>query len=167
MIIIFHSLSLDVPFISGQYNHGNNAFFRLATNYVYYDNSISLIFINIHLVSSSLANQINSHLFTLPTNPTCGVPLVIENEDDCEKIYESGWSSITVKDDYCNSLTGNLIISDNNCLQYILLQSDVLSNIQSVEISNLTNLSLIRTDYSFYYTTSLTLSSTLYIMTIN
>ena len=126
-----------------------------------------MIFINIHLVSSSLANQINSHLFTLPTNTTCGVPLVIENEDDCEKIYESGWSSITVKDDYCNSLTGNLIISDNNCLQYILLQSDVLSNIQSVEISNLTNLSLIRTDYSFYHTTSLTLSSTIYIMTIN
>ena len=126
-----------------------------------------MIFINIHLVSSSLANQINSHLFTLPTNTTCGVPLVIENEDDCEKIYESGWSSITVKEGYCNSLTGNLIISDNNCLQYILLQSNVLSNIQSVEISNLTNLSLIRTDYSFYYSTSLTLSSTIYIMTIN
>ena len=126
-----------------------------------------MIFISIHLVSSSLTNQINSHLFTLPTNPTCGVPLVIENEDDCEKIYESGWSSITVKEGYCNSLTGNLIISDNNCLQYIHIHFDVLSNIQSVEISNVTNLSLIRMEYSFYHTTSLTLSSTFYFMTVN
>ena len=74
-------------------------------------------------------------------------------------IYESGWSSITVKEGYCDSLSGDLVISNDNCLQYIYLQGYTLSNIQSVVLSNLTNLSLIRIEYSLYQVYSLTLSS--------
>ena len=74
-------------------------------------------------------------------------------------IYESGWSSITVKEGYCNSLSDSLVISNDNCLQYIYLQDNTLSNIQSVVLSNLTNLSLIRTEHSLTQVSSLTLSS--------
>ena len=74
-------------------------------------------------------------------------------------IYESGWSSITVKEGYCYSLSDSLVISNDNCLQYIYLQDYTLSNIQSVVLSNLTNLSLIRTDHSLTQASSLTLSS--------
>ena len=74
-------------------------------------------------------------------------------------IYESGWSSITVKEGYCDSLYDDLVISNNNCLQYIYLQDKALSNIQSVVLSNLTNLSLIRMEYTLYQVYSLTLSS--------
>ena len=74
-------------------------------------------------------------------------------------IYESGWSSITVKEGYCDSLYDSLVISNNDCLQYIYLQDKALSNIQSVVLSNLTNLSLIRTDHSLTQASSLTLSS--------
>ena len=74
-------------------------------------------------------------------------------------IYESGWSSITVKEGYCDSLYDDLVISNNNCLQYIYLQDKALSNIQSVVLSNLTNLSLIRTEHSLTQVSSLTLSS--------
>ena len=74
-------------------------------------------------------------------------------------IYESGWSSITVKEGYCNSLSGDLVISNNPCLQYIYLQDNTLSNIQSIVLSNLTNLSLIRTEHSLTQASSLTLSS--------
>ena len=31
----------DVPFINGKYTHGNNAFFRLYSNHIQYDDSIS------------------------------------------------------------------------------------------------------------------------------
>ena len=75
-------------------------------------------------------------------------------------IYESGWSSITVKEGYCDSLYDDLVISNNDCLQYIYLQDYTLSNIQSVVLSNLTNLSLIRIEYTLYRVYSLTLSST-------
>ena len=88
----------------------------------------------IHLDSTSLANQINNHLFTLPTNPVCGIPLVIEND---------------------------------NCLQYIYLQDNALSNIQSVVLSNLTNLSLIRTEHSLTQASSLTLSSKIEYVLVN
>ena len=74
-------------------------------------------------------------------------------------IYESGWSSITVKEGYCYSLSDDLVISNNDCLQYIYLQDNALSNIQSVVLSNLTNLSLIRIEYTLYQVSSLTLSS--------
>ena len=74
-------------------------------------------------------------------------------------IYESGWSSITVKEGYCDSLYDDLVISNNDCLQYIYLQDYTLSNIQSVVLSNLTNLSLIRTEHSLTQASSLTLSS--------
>ena len=74
-------------------------------------------------------------------------------------IYESGWSSITVKEGYCYSLSDSLVISNDNCLQYIYLQDNTLSNIQSVVLSNLTNLSLIRTEHSLTQASSLTLSS--------
>ena len=81
-------------------------------------------------------------------------------------IYESGWSSITVKEGYCDSLYDDLVISNNDCLQYIYLQDYALSNIQSVVLSNLTNLSLIRTEYTLYQVYSLTLSSIFYLMFI-
>ena len=74
-------------------------------------------------------------------------------------IYESGWSSITVKEGYCDSLYDDLVISNNDCLQYIYLQDYTLSSIQSVVLSNLTNLSLIRIEYSLSQVSSLTLSS--------
>ena len=74
-------------------------------------------------------------------------------------IYESGWSSITVKEGYCYSLSDSLVISNDNCLQYIYLQDNTLSNIQSIVLSNLTNLSLIKTEYSLNQVSSLTLSS--------
>ena len=74
-------------------------------------------------------------------------------------IYESGWSSITVKEGYCYSLSDSLVISNNDCLQYIYLQDYTLSNIQSVVLSNLTNLSLIRIEQSLTQASSLTLSS--------
>ena len=73
-------------------------------------------------------------------------------------IYESGWSSITVKEGYCDSLSGDLVISNDNCLQYIYLQDNALSNIQSIVLSNLTNLSLIRIEYSLSQVSSLILS---------
>ena len=74
-------------------------------------------------------------------------------------IYESGWSSITVKEGYCDSLYDDLVISNNDCLQYIYLQDNTLSSIQFISLSNLTNLSLIRMEYTLYQVYSLILSS--------
>ena len=81
-------------------------------------------------------------------------------------IYESGWSSITVKEGYCDSLYDDLVISNNDCLQYIYLQDNTLSSIQFITLSNLTNLSLIRIENSLYQVYSLTLSSIFYLMFI-
>ena len=149
---------LDVSFSSGQYTHGHEAFYRLPTNYVFHDFSIHY-FITSFIVSSSLANQIKSHLYTIPTTSICGSPLVIEHKDDCFKLNQSGWSGIIVNEGLCNSMTESLTISNNNCLQYIYIQTDSLKSVDSLSLSSLPELEWIITDYSFRETTSLSLSS--------
>ena len=112
------------------------------------------------IVSSSLSNQISNHLYTIPTTSICGSPLVIQNDNDCYKLNQSGWSSIVVNEGLCNSMRESLSISNNNCLQYIYIQSDSLENINSLSVSSLPELEWFITEYwSFYKTTSLTLSS--------
>ena len=111
-------------------------------------------------MSSSFANQIKNHLYTIPTTSICGSPLVIQNNNDCYKLNQSGWSSIIVNEGLCNSMTESLSICNNTCLQYIYIQSGSLENINSVSISSLPELEWFITEYSsFSSTTSLTLSS--------
>ena len=112
------------------------------------------------IVSSTLASQIKSHLYTIPTTSICGSPLVIQNEDDCYKLNQSGWSSIVVNEGLCDSMKGSLSISNNNCLQYIYIQGGSLIYINALSLSSLPELEWIITEYtSFQETTSLTLSS--------
>ena len=46
---------LDVPFINGKYTHGKNAFYRLYSNHIQYDDGIILIlfFIRLYWFSQS------------------------------------------------------------------------------------------------------------------
>ena len=112
------------------------------------------------IVSSTLASQIKSHLYTIPTTSICGSPLVIQNNNDCYKLNQSGWSSIVVNEGLCDSMKGSLSISNNNCLQYIYIQGGSLIYINALSLSSLPELEWIITEYtSFQETTSLTLSS--------
>ena len=111
------------------------------------------------IVSTSLANHIKSHTYSLPTNPVCGIPLVVASDSDCYKLSQSGWSSITVNDGLCWSMS-SLTISNNECLQYIYIQSNSLQKIGSLSLSYLPELIMFITEnQSFCYTTSLALSS--------
>lgn len=78
------------------------------------------------------------------------------------KITESGWSSITVNDNLCNSITTELVISNSNCLQYIYVKTSSFRNIISLTISNNPSLSSFITEmYAFQYLDYLTISSML------
>ena len=113
------------------------------------------------LASSLLANQIKLYLYTLPTNAICGTPLIINNENECNLLYQSGWSSITVNKGLCNSITGILTISNNTCLQYIYIESETLRNINSLILNSLPNLEMFITEgYSLHDTSDIQLSST-------
>ena len=168
-VFLFLSINhIDVPFINGEYNYTSTAFYRLSTNHVYSDSSILFLLILFILVSSSLANQIKSHLYTLPNNTTCGVPLVIENDDDCNKLYETGWSSIVVKEIVCYDFSGSLRIADNDCLQYIYFEMDTFTMISSFELSNLPSLSVVRVEWeSLYSAVNVTLESSFLLLFIH
>ena len=148
-----------IPFSFGQYTPGHHSFYRLPTNYVYHDSS-NQVFISHSIVSSTLSNQIKSHLYTIPTTSICGSPLIIQYNNDCYKLNQTGWSSIVVNEGLCNSMTESLSISNNNCLQYIYIQGGSLIYINTLSLSSLPELEWIITEYtSFHETTNLTLSS--------
>ena len=99
-------------------------------------------------------------MYTIPTTSICGSLLVIQNDNDCYKLNQSGWSGVIVYEGLCNSMTGSLSISINNCLQYIYIQVGSLKYINSLSLSSLPELEwFIVESKSFYSTTSLTLSS--------
>ena len=68
----------------------------------------------------------------MPTTSICGSPLVIQDDSDCYKLNQSGWSSIIVNEGLCNSMTGSLSISNNSCLQYIYIQFGSVKRIYSL-----------------------------------
>ena len=73
-------------------------------------------------------------------------PLVITSDSDCERLLQNGWKSITVNEGLCNSMRGNLVISDNACLETIVIKKNSLKNLNSLVISNNPQLSSIVTE---------------------
>ena len=87
-------------------------------------------------------------------------PLVIENEDDFDKLSDKNWSSIIVKKDLFREMEDELILNDYPHIQFIHFQKGSFEIISSLTISNLPELiCLIIENHSFHETTSLTLSS--------
>ena len=87
-----------------------------------------------YLVSINLKNQISSSL-EFDHNVVCQ-PLTISSDSDCNKLLQNGWKSITVNEGLCNSMTNNLVLSYNPCLQSILVKKNSLKNLNSLVISN-------------------------------
>ena len=71
---------------------------------------------------------------------------IISDDSDCNQLLESGWKSITVNEGLCNSLTSNLILSDNPWLESIDIKKNSLKNLNSLVIINNTQLSSIVTE---------------------
>ena len=109
------------------------------------------------LESIELVNQILPHVKQIEHNDN---PLVIENEDDYDKLNDKNWSSIIVKERLFEEMEDELILNDYPHVQFIHIQGRSFKNISSLTISNLPELKLLVFEYgSFFSTTSLTLSS--------
>ena len=109
------------------------------------------------LESIELVNQILPHIKQIENDDN---PLVLENENDYDKMNDKNWSSIIVKEGLYKEMNDELILNDYPHVQFIHIQEDSFKNISSLTISNLPELKfLIIEDNSFKDTTSLTLSS--------
>ena len=87
-------------------------------------------------------------------------PLIIENEDDYDKLNDKTWSSITVKKELFEEMRDELILNDYPHVQFIHFQEGSFKTLSSLTISHLPELKfLIFENKSFKETTSLTLSS--------
>ena len=112
------------------------------------------------LESIELANQILPHVIQLSNDIVDDNPLVIENEDDFDKLNDKNCSSIIVKEGLFEKMEDELILNDYPHVQFIHIQEYSFKNISSLTISNLPELiCLIIENHSFYNLPSLTLSS--------
>ena len=80
-------------------------------------------------------------------------PLVISSNSNCYKINQNGWTSIYVNEGYCNGITGDINISNNPCLQSIVVKKKSLMYVNSLTISNNPLLQTIETDGTVSYST--------------
>ena len=109
------------------------------------------------LESIELVNQILPHVKQIEHNDN---PLVIENEDDYDKLNDKNWSSIIVKERLFEEMEDELILNDYPHVQFIHIQYYSFKNNSSLTISHLPKLKYLIFEYdSFSSTTSLTLSS--------
>ena len=112
------------------------------------------------LESIELFNQIIPFVIQIDNDIVDDNPLVIENEDDYDKLNDKNWSSIIVKEGLFKEMEDELILNDYPHVQFIHIQRGSFQNISSLTISNLPELRLLVFENgSFRETTSLTLSS--------
>ena len=118
-----------------------------------------------HIVSSNLQTMIISSLGI--RSCSAAQSLTVSSDSDCEKLHQDRWTSITVNSGLCNSMRGNLSISNYPCLQSIEINSNSLQNLNSLVISNNPQLnSIVTKDSALYYVQSVTISSIFYLMFI-
>ena len=77
--------------------------------------------------------------------------LTVSSDSDCEKLHQDRWTSITVNSGRCNSMRGNLSISNYRCLQSIVLKRNTLKYLNSFVISNNPRLSTLTIEDGTYY----------------
>ena len=110
--------------------------------------------------STELARQIIPHVDMLPKDFVNDNPLVIENENELDKLNDKNWSSITVKEELFKEMEDELILNDYPHIQFIYIQGGSFETISSLTISNLPELRFLTVENdSFSKTTSVTLSS--------
>ena len=102
-----------------------------------------IIFGYYQIESTLLANQVLSYISTINIQPFCGEKLIVTKEDDCSKINQGNWSTITIFPGLCNSLNNDIMITNNTCLQLINIQNNVLQNINTFVLSDNPNLIII------------------------
>ena len=107
-----------------------------------------------------LANQVLNHINSINIQPICGGELIVTKEDDCSKINQGNWSTITIFPGLCNSLNNDIMITNNTCLQLINIQNNALQNTNTLVISDNPNLIVfIVGRYDSYYATDVSLTS--------
>lgn len=78
--------------------------------------------------------------------PLCRGSLNITSNDDCGLLFETNWERIDISSGLCNTMNGTLSFSDNSCLEELMFHARSLQLIQSLTISNNTNLKTITTE---------------------
>ena len=112
------------------------------------------------LESIELVNQILPHIKQIENDDN---PLVLENENDYDKMNDKNWSSIIVKEGLYKEMNDELILNDYPHVQFIHIQEEAFKNITSLTISNLSELKYLTIENgSFSSTTIVTLSSIIY-----
>ena len=74
-------------------------------------------------------------------------PLVIENENELDKLNDKSWSSIIVKSESFKELNNDLIFNDYPHVYQLIIQNCSLTRISSLTISNLPDLIFLTCQY--------------------
>ena len=83
----------------------------------------------------------------LPIEVTDDNPLVIENENELDKLNDKSWTSVIVRQELFKELNNGLIFNDYPHVYRLLIQNCSLTSITSLTISNLPDLVFLTCQY--------------------
>ena len=110
--------------------------------------------------STELAKQIIPHVDMLPIEFVDDNPLVLENDNELDKLNDKSWSSIIVRPELFKTLNNDLILNDYPHVFHLYIQYSSFQRISSLTISSFPELILLTCEYeSLRNVTKLTLSS--------
>lgn len=84
--------------------------------------------------------------------------LIVTNDTQCSNILQTHWSRIVINEGMCNNITNHLSLSNYPNLQSIDIWANALNSIQSLTISNNTQLQTVSVygDHWYYSLSSAT-----------
>ena len=77
--------------------------------------------------------------------------LIVTNDTQCSSILQTHWSRIVINEGMCNNMTNHLSLSNYSNLQSIGIWANTLNSIQSLTISNNTQLQTVSIYGDYWY----------------
>ena len=143
--------SSDIPFTTGTYKPLGSGEFGNVRRHLNADSGY-FIYDMLWIVSSRLESCIDNGGCTAIKEPgfpdfvffpRCGEDLVVSNDEDCSKLLQTGWKTITVNH-RCVDFTGDWIISEEySCLQKLEVKQSNLDKLNSLTISSMIMIEMI------------------------
>ena len=73
-------------------------------------------------------------------NKGCSSSLEVDNDDKCGLLNDHPWKTITINDNQCNEITGELVIQNNLVLESITIGKNSFTNVPQLNLTNLPKL---------------------------
>ena len=119
------------------YSNTQSGWWEVVTNVIPGEEIVMKIPITSNMKNGNYAG-IAAYAFTLSEVmlPNYGEDIVISDKDNCTKLLENGWKTISIDEGLCGELTEDLSISANRFLETFEVKKGSLEKVKSLKLAS-------------------------------